>query len=137
VDADEGWQRREAKAAEESSKQQRKRSAGGSLRGGDLQRSGSNGAGSSGAVLWRRPAAMRSQGARSSERWKVGKCREEDEVEPHSLYIEEGSSGLATAGPRRFSSWAATWHEDTRAKNKMPQGGRTDPERRPGSGVAQ
>jgi hypothetical protein len=135
--ADGGWRRRRVKAADESSKQRRRRSAGGSLRGEDLRRSESDGASSSKARLWRRPAATRLHEAKSSKySGNGGKCEEEDGVEPPRPYIGERVSGPKTIGPRRFVSWATTWREDTRVKIKRPQGRRTDPEWPEGSGVA-
>jgi hypothetical protein len=65
-----------------------------------------------------------------------GECGEREEEGTASPYIGRRDSGLATAGPLRFSSWAATWRGDTRAENNMPQGGRTDPERQRGSSAA-
>ena len=79
----------------------------------------------------------RRERAKSSVRARKLGMRRKEEEGAVSPYIGRRDSGLETAGPRRFASWAATWREDTRAENRKPQGRRTDPERRPGSGVPQ
>ena len=95
-----------------------RRSSGASSPDGEAQAMGENGKGRKSSVC--------------AKKWRRRRKEEEGAVPP---FIGEGVSGPATVGPRRFAPWAATWREDTRAKNKKPQARRTDPERQPGSGM--